>query len=106
MPVRNSSRAAETPIFGSTNGEIIAGRMPSLVSVKPKIVDSSATTMSQTAARPEPPPSAAPWMRPMTAQGSALIARNMPAAASRVAHVVVVAVAGHLRHPRRHRRRR
>ena len=60
LPVRNSSRAAEAPIFCSTYGEIIAGRIPSLVSVKPKIAASSATTMSHTAASPEPPPSAAP----------------------------------------------
>ena len=60
MPVRNSSRAADAPIFASTYGETTAGRMPSFTSVKPKSVRSSATTMSQMAARPAPPPSAAP----------------------------------------------
>ena len=51
--------------------------MPSFTSVKPKIASSAATTMSQTAARPAPPPSAAPWMRPMTGFGQLSIARNM-----------------------------
>src|SRR5204862_25494 len=81
MPVRNSSRAADAPIFWSTYGEIIAGRMPSLVSVKPKIASGSVTTMSHTAASPEPPPSAAPWMRPITIAGTVLIARNIAAPA-------------------------
>ena len=36
MPVRNNSRAADGPILGSTYGEMTAGRIPSLVSVKPK----------------------------------------------------------------------
>ena len=79
MPVRNSSRAADGPIFGSTYGEITAGRMPSLVSVNPKTALSSATTMSQMAARPAPPPSAAPWMRPITAAGSVSRASNISA---------------------------
>src|SRR5688572_30148430 len=85
MPVRNSSRAAEVPIFCSTYGEIIAGRIPSLVSVNPNTAPSSATTMSQTAARPDPPPSAAPWMRPMMTAGTVSMARNIsaPARASR-----------------------
>ncbi len=47
MPVRNSSRAADTPIFGSTNGEIIAGRMPSFVSVNPKMVPGVATLATE-----------------------------------------------------------
>ena len=34
-PVRNSSRAADRPIFASANGEITAGRMPSFASVNP-----------------------------------------------------------------------
>src|SRR5262245_41071562 len=60
IPVRNSSRAADGPIFGRTYGEITAGRMPSLVSVNPNTAASSAIAMSQMAARPAPPPSAAP----------------------------------------------
>ena len=77
MPVRNSSRAAERPIFASANGEITAGRIPSFVSVKPNTVSSAATTMSQTAARPAPPPMAAPWTRPTTGTGSSSNARNI-----------------------------
>ena len=59
-PVRKSARACDAPIFASTNGEITAGMMPSLTSVKPKIASSAAIATSQTAARPAPPPSAAP----------------------------------------------
>ena len=36
-PVRNSSRAADWPIFASTNGEMTAGRMPSFTSVNPNM---------------------------------------------------------------------
>ena len=60
----------------STYGEITAGRMPSFTSVKPNTASSAATTMSQTAARPTPPPSAAPWMRPITGIGSVSSARE------------------------------
>ena len=49
-----------------TKGEITAGMMPSFTSVKPKIASSVAIAMSQTAARPAPPPKAAPWTRPTT----------------------------------------
>ena len=64
----------------------MAGKIPNLVSVNPKTAVLSLTTMSQTAARPEPPPSAAPWMRPMTMAGTVLIAWNIsaPAVASRM----------------------
>jgi len=57
---------------------------PEFFPVNPNTADSSATTMSHTAARPEPPPSAAPWMRPITIAGTVLMARNMlaPAVAS------------------------
>ena len=56
--------------------------------------------MSHTAARPEPPPSAAPWMRPITIAGIGVDREKHLRAGARVAHVVVVRVAGHLRHPR------
>ena len=36
-PVANSARACDSPIFGSTKVLITAGRMPSLVSVNPKV---------------------------------------------------------------------
>ncbi len=80
-PVRNSSRAADVPIFATTKGEITAGRMPSLASVKPNCAVSVATTMSQTAARPAPPPRAAPWMRPISGIGSVSSAWNIAAIA-------------------------
>ena len=44
--VRNSSRAAEIPIFCTANGEITAGRIPSFASVNPNVASSAATTMS------------------------------------------------------------
>src|SRR4029453_2771420 len=56
---------------------ITAGRIPSFASVKPKTALSAATTMSQTAARPAPPPSAAPWTRPTSGTGSMSSARNI-----------------------------
>jgi hypothetical protein len=79
--VRNSSRAADRPTFANAYGEITAGRIPSFTSVKPKIASSSQTTMSQTAARPAPPPSAAPWMRPMSGTGRVSSAENIRAIA-------------------------
>ena len=45
------------------------GTMPSFTSVNPNIASSAATTMSQTAARPAPPPSAAPCTRPISGTG-------------------------------------
>src|SRR6202035_4153288 len=69
-----------------------AGMMPSLVSVKPKTVPSSATTASATAHRPAPPPSAAPWTRAITGLGQRSIARYMSdiASASRTGTASVV----------------
>ena len=99
MPVRNSSRAADGPIFGRTNGEITAGRMPSFVSVKPNTAFSSATAMSQMAASPAPPPSAAPWMRPITAAGSVSRAANISAMRVASRDVLLVRIADHPRHP-------
>ena len=78
MPVRNSSRAAERPIFASAYGEITAGRMPSFTSVNPNTALSSATTMSQTAASPAPPPSAAPWTRPIERHRQRIERREHP----------------------------
>ena len=80
-PVTNSSRAAETPIFRITNGEITAGTMPSLTSLKPKTASSAATTASQTDTRPTPPAIAAPWTRPTTACGSRSMASSMSCSA-------------------------
>ena len=64
-----------------TNGLMTAGRIPRRVSVNPNRVPLSAMTMSATAHRPIPPPSAAPWTRAMTGAGQASIASNISAIA-------------------------
>src|SRR5579862_2670311 len=62
-----------------------AGTRPSRTSGNPNWVPSSATAISQAAARPAPPPSAAPWIRPTTGRGHSSTARSRDdtAAASR-----------------------
>ena len=50
------NRRAFAPIFARTNGEMTPGTIPSLTSVKPKIASGAATTTSQHATSPEPPP--------------------------------------------------
>ena len=69
-PVRNSSRAADGPTFATTNGEMTAGTMPSRTSVNPNDASRAAMTMSHTAARPDPPPRAAPCTQPTSGNGS------------------------------------
>ena len=54
--VTKSARAWLCPILRSTNGEMTAGEIPSRASVKPNRVSGAAIAMSQTAARPDPPP--------------------------------------------------
>ncbi len=78
-PVAKSARAWLSPIFATTNGLITAGRMPSLTSVKPKTASCVARTMSLTAQRPIPPPSAAPCTRVITGTGHSSIAPNIAA---------------------------
>jgi len=55
--------------FAAILGEITAGASPSFTSLKQKTAVSTATARSQTAVRPEPPPKACPWMRPITGFG-------------------------------------
>ncbi len=67
------------PVFRKTKVEITAGTMPRRTSVKPNWVPSAATTMSQAARSPIPPPRAAPCTRAMTGGTARSMARNMAA---------------------------
>ena len=99
-PVRNSSRAAERPIFASAYGEITAGRMPSLTSVnaEQRVLGGDDDVADRGEA------GAAAERRAVDAADE----RNRqpierlehPRHRARVAHVLVARVGDHLRHPR------
>ena len=57
--------------------------------------------MSQTAARPAPPPSAAPWIRPMSGTGSVVERANIAASACASRRFSASRVADGARHPLR-----
>ena len=105
-PFKHNSRAAETPILRTTYGEIIAGKIPSVTSVNPKIASSAATTTSQIAARPAPPPSAAPWIAADHRHRHRVERLEHHRRLVRVGEVLFAGVPGHLRHPLDDRRRR
>ena len=66
IPVRRGSvlrfdpETTRVPVAGAEGMTMIAATMPSFTSGKANVARSSATTMSLTAARPAPPPRAAP----------------------------------------------
>ena len=55
-PVRMIRRQTLSPILLMRTGDIVAGAMPSVTSLREKVVSSEATTMSQAATSPNPPP--------------------------------------------------
>ena len=80
-PVSISRRAWRGPIAASTYGPITAGIRPRRTSVVPKVACALATTMSQQATRPVPPPSAAPLTRATVGLGSSFKVCISPASA-------------------------
>jgi len=57
-PVTKYRRAALVPIFARAKGEMTAGTIPSFTSLNANCADGSASTMSQHATSPQPPPRA------------------------------------------------
>ena len=63
----------------TTCGEMVAATRPSFTSDRMKFAASAATTMSQAAASPTPPPNASPCTRPITGREQECTAWNMRA---------------------------
>jgi hypothetical protein len=76
LPRSSAARASAARIFGRHTTEIIAGATPILTSVNPNSAVSTAMLMSSPAARPMPPATQWPAMRPTYGFGDRLKRRN------------------------------
>ena len=64
LPRRKAARATASPSLGMQTTEIIAGTAPTRTSVKPNRASSTLTDRSIAAARPIPPATQCPAIRP------------------------------------------
>ena len=77
LPLKNTLRPKLSPSFLITNGPIVAGIKPSLVSVRPNFEDSEAITVSDTEIKPKPPPNALQDIIETSGIGRAFIVANI-----------------------------
>ena len=105
-PVTKSRRAWRSPIARRTNGEITAGRIPSLTSENPNTVSGWASATSAQATSPAPPPSACPWAATTTGAGQACDRLEHHPHPRRAREVLVVREPARASHPADVRARR